>query len=93
MLKARPDVKLIQAPAENCACNDCPYMKLNTLEKVRDSLKTLSPQIEMSAEKIDAAKISLNRMMDITEGREVNWPSRFQPAFSESPEFAFSTNS
>ena len=42
MQKARPDATLIQAPAEgSCACNNCPYMKLNTLEKIEKALESL----------------------------------------------------
>ncbi|PCI27153.1 quinolinate synthase [Candidatus Kaiserbacteria bacterium] len=77
MQQERPDATLIQAPADNCACNDCPYMKLNTLEKVRDALKFQQPQIELSADLIERAQGSLKRMMDITEGRPVSWPDRF----------------
>lgn len=77
MKKARPDALIMQAPADNCACNDCPYMKLNTLEKVRDSLKTLSPKVELKPELIDQAQTSLTRMLQITDGKDVSWPERF----------------
>lgn len=78
MKKARPDALLLQAPAENCACNNCPYMKLNTLEKIRDSLRDLKPQVELSAPLIEAARGSLQRMMALTDGKPVNWPERFE---------------
>ena len=35
---------------ENCNCSECPYMKLNTLEKLRDCLLHLEPRVELSAE-------------------------------------------
>ncbi len=75
MKKARPDVELIQAPVldENCACNQCPYMKLNTLEKIRDALKNLDPQVDVAAERIEKAQISLQRMLKISQGEAVEW--------------------
>ncbi len=74
MQKLRPDAKLIQAPAEgSCACNECPYMKLNTLEKIKHSLETLTPQIHLDKDLRDRAAISLQRMMDITDGKAISW--------------------
>ncbi len=79
MQKSRPDAKLIQAPIdETCACNDCPYMKLNTLEKIANSLETLSPKIEIKPDLLEKAKIPLDRMMDISEGKSVTWPDEFR---------------
>ncbi len=79
MRKARPDVKLIQAPAEgSCACNQCPYMKMNTLEKIRDSLKTLTPEVQIPTQYMESGRVPLDRMMAITEGRPVTWPARFE---------------
>lgn len=75
MQKLRPDAKFIQAPSEgSCACNECPYMKLNTLEKIRNSLEALNPQIHLRKDLRDQAVASLQRMMDITDGKEVLWP-------------------
>lgn len=74
MKKARPDVELIQAPTgTHCACNQCPYMKLNTLEKIRNSLATLSPEVRVAPEIIEKARIPLQRMVDITQGKSVTW--------------------
>ncbi len=50
---------------ENCNCSECPYMKLNTLEKVRDGLLHLAPRLELSAELIERAKLPLERMLAI----------------------------
>lgn len=78
MLKARPEVKLIQAPAEgSCACNQCHYMKMNTLEKIRDALRDLKPTVQVPDEYMDSGRVPLDRMMAITEGRSVTWPDRF----------------
>jgi len=65
MEKEAPGKRFIAAPPEDetCACNECPFMRLNTLEKIRDSLKTLEPRIEMSTELRLAAKRPLERML------------------------------
>jgi len=79
MRRARPDAELIQAPAEgSCACNQCPYMKLNTLEKIQHALETLSPAVDVPAEIAAKARVPLERMMRITAGQPVEWPARFQ---------------
>lgn len=79
MQKLRPGVKLIQAPVEDksCACNDCPYMKLNSLEKVKRSLQSLQPEIFLKTNLRLRAQSSLDRMMDITEGKLVVWPRKY----------------
>jgi quinolinate synthase len=66
MKKAAPHKQLIPVPYEGedkCACNQCPHMKLNTLEKLWLCLKTLKPTLEMSPELIAQAKIPLERML------------------------------
>ncbi len=79
MQKARPDALLIQAPMEggSCGCNHCPFMKLNNLEKIRDSLRALSPQIQVEEKYQKNAKLSLERMMKISAGQSVDWPMEF----------------
>jgi quinolinate synthase len=75
MKKARPDAELIQAPVEGtCACNECPYMKLNTLEKIETALRDLAPQVTVAADTIERARLPLRRMLDISSGRAVLWP-------------------
>lgn len=79
MQKARPDATLIQAPAEgSCACNECPFMKMNTLEKIRNALRDLSPEVSVPPHIQKHARVSLDRMMALTEGRSVTWPERFE---------------
>ena len=80
MKKARPDVELIQAPVvdESCACNDCPYMKMNTLEKIKMALTTFKPAISLDEGLRQKAFTSLNNMMKITSGQAVTWPELFQ---------------
>jgi quinolinate synthase len=78
MQKARPDATLVQAPSEgSCACNECPYMKMNTLDKVVHALETLSPQVTLSPQLIERSRTSLKRMMAITRGEPVTWPTHF----------------
>lgn len=79
MRKARPDVELIQAPVADagCSCNDCPYMKLNTLEKIKKALQTLQPEIQVQESTRKQAEVSLTRMMDLAAGKTVLWPDRF----------------
>lgn len=77
--KARPDAKIIQAPFEgHCQCNDCPYMKLNTLEKIHKVLTELDNEVQVDPELIDRARLPLQRMMDITNDKAVTWPTSFQ---------------
>ncbi|MEI7957099.1 MAG: quinolinate synthase NadA, partial [Verrucomicrobiota bacterium] len=45
--KECPDKNLIAGPTDRCACADCRYMKLNTLQKLRDCLADLHPRVEM----------------------------------------------
>lgn len=78
MKKMRPDAELIQAPAEgSCACNECPYMKLNTLEKIKAALENLSPEVQLPEALRSKAQIPLERMMTITQGGQVEWPTEF----------------
>ncbi len=79
MKKLRPDVELIQAPVadQNCLCNNCPYMKMNTLDKIARALETLKPKISFDEPLRAKAQISLDRMMAITSGQPVTWPEKF----------------
>lgn len=78
MQRARPDAELIQAPAEgSCACNECPYMKLNTLEKIRNALRDLGPEVSVRKDVQQLARVSLDRMMALTDGKPIEWPNEF----------------
>jgi len=78
MQRARPDAQLIQAPTQGiCACNECPYMKMNTLEKIAHALETLQPAVTLSPDLIERSQASLQRMMQITRGEPVTWPETF----------------
>jgi len=50
---------------ENCNCSECPYMKLNTLEKLRDSLRHLEPRVELADDVMERALVPLERMLAI----------------------------
>ena len=64
MQKACPDKTFIPAPPEaNCACNDCPYMKLNTMEKLLACMKNRAPEIRLSASVIERARAPIERML------------------------------
>lgn len=53
-------------PDNNCACNDCPHMKLNTLEKLYLCMEYESPEIAMEASLIEAARKPIERMLEIS---------------------------
>jgi quinolinate synthase len=72
MEKAAPDKTFIGVPGGdgNCNCNMCPYMALNTLEKLYVALRDLQPRIDLSPELMDAARVPLERMLKMA-GRTV----------------------
>ena len=72
MQRTCPDKEFIPVPPEisesglECSCNECNYMKLNTLEKVYNCLKTMSPQIEVDPEIAKEAVKPINRMLELS---------------------------
>jgi quinolinate synthase len=67
MQKAAPDKVFIPAPPEaNCACNECPFMKMNTLEKLYLCLRDLTPRIEMSPDLMRQARLPIDRMLALS---------------------------
>lgn len=67
MNKLCPEKLFIPAPPNNtCACNDCPHMKLNTLEKLYNCLKYEQPEITLSADLIEKAKKPIIRMLELS---------------------------
>lgn len=52
-------------PNENCNCSECPYMRRNTLEKLRDSLLNLTPRIEMPEELMRRSALPIERMLAV----------------------------
>ena len=72
MQRTCPDKEFIPVPPEisesglECSCNECNYMKLNTLEKVYNCLKSMSPQIEIDPEIAKEAVKPINRMLELS---------------------------
>ena len=65
--KAAPDKVFIPAPPEaNCACNECPHMRKNTLEKVYLALRDLEPRLEMKPELLEQARRPIDRMLALS---------------------------
>lgn len=67
MQKKSPNKTFIPAPPDNsCACNDCPHMKLNTLEKLYLCMKYEQPEVQLDAELIRESKKPIERMLEIS---------------------------
>jgi quinolinate synthase len=67
MEKANPTKTFIPAPPNNsCACNDCPYMKRNTLEKLYLCIKNGTPEVTVPEHIIEQARKPIQRMLDIS---------------------------
>lgn len=67
MRKASPGKEFIEGPPEGaCACNECPFMRLNTLEKVYLALRDLTPRIEMDATLRERARLPIDRMLALS---------------------------
>jgi quinolinate synthase len=61
-----PTFDAMRAPTDGCRCSECKFMKMNTLEKVRDCMKRLSPRVELPAEIIQRARLPIERMLAIS---------------------------
>ena len=63
-----PDKVLYQAPGmdESCACNQCPFMRLNTMEKLYVALRDLKPQVEVKEDIRARALVPLERMLELS---------------------------
>ena len=61
-----PDKIFIPGPTELCSCGNCRYMKLNTLEKLRDCLASLQPEITIPQDILVKAGRSVRRMLDLS---------------------------
>jgi quinolinate synthase len=67
MKKSSPDKKFYVVPTDKtCSCNDCPYMKLNTLPKLLNCLKNESPEILLSTELMNKARKPILRMLELS---------------------------
>jgi len=69
MKKASPDKLFIPAPSvdSTCGCNDCSYMKLNSLQKLYVCMKYEQPEVTLPADVIEKARIPIERMLEISK--------------------------
>ncbi|HQQ92994.1 MAG TPA: quinolinate synthase NadA [Bacteroidia bacterium] len=68
MQKSSPHKTFIPSPPENnCACNECPHMKLNTMEKIYTALKFEEPEIEMDSILMEKARKPIMKMLDLSK--------------------------
>jgi quinolinate synthase len=69
MKKASPGKLFIPAPPDNgCACNECPYMRLNTLEKVYLCMRDRQPVVSLPEDVRVRARVPLDRMLELSRG-------------------------
>jgi quinolinate synthase len=61
-----PVFDAMRAPTDNCRCSECKFMKMNTLEKVRDCMKNLAPRVELPPEILERARLPMERMLEIS---------------------------
>ena len=61
-----PVFDVMRMPTDNCRCSECKFMKLNTLEKLRDCMKHLDPRVELPREVLDRARLPIERMLEIS---------------------------
>ena len=64
--KECPGKEFIPAPTDSCRCNECRYMKMNTLPKLLACMENLNPQVELSQELIDKARAPIDRMLALS---------------------------
>lgn len=64
--KECPDKNFIPAPTDRCACNECRFMKMNTLEKLYDCMLNQNPRVELSKDIIERARRPIERMLEIS---------------------------
>ncbi len=61
-----PVFDALKTPTDNCRCSECRYMKMNTLEKLRNCMKNLAPRIELPEEIIKRARLPIEQMLEIS---------------------------
>ena len=63
--KLAPEKKFHFVANENCNCSECPYMRMNTLEKLRDALLNLQPRVDLSGDLMRRARVPIERMLAV----------------------------
>jgi quinolinate synthase len=61
-----PSDDVLRAPTDPCRCSECKFMKLNTLEKVRNCMRNLAPRIDLNPDIIRRARLPIERMLEIS---------------------------
>jgi quinolinate synthase len=61
-----PTQDVMRMPGDPCRCSECKFMKLNTLEKVRDCMKNLAPRVELPEQILTRARLPIERMLEIS---------------------------
>ena len=61
-----PVFDALRAPTDHCRCSECKFMKMNTLEKVRDCMKNLAPRVELPKDILERARLPIERMLEIS---------------------------
>ncbi len=61
-----PTQDVMRMPGDPCRCSECKFMKMNTLEKVRDCMKNLAPRIELPNDILKRARLPIDRMLEIS---------------------------
>jgi len=61
-----PAFDAMRAPTDHCRCSECKFMKMNTLEKVRDCMKNLAPRVELPGDILSRARAPIERMLEIS---------------------------
>ncbi|RME94303.1 MAG: quinolinate synthase NadA [Verrucomicrobia bacterium] len=64
--KECPDKEFIAAPTDTCNCNECRYMKMNTLEKLHACMERLEPRVELDPELMERARRPIERMLELS---------------------------
>ncbi len=61
-----PVYDVMRMPTDNCRCSECRYMKMNTLEKLRDCMQERTPHLELPADILAQARVPMERMLEIS---------------------------
>jgi len=61
-----PATDAMRAPTDPCHCSECKFMKMNTLEKLRDCMKNLTPRIELPPHILERARLPIERMLEVS---------------------------
>src|ERR1017187_3383499 len=61
-----PTFDAMRTPTDRCRCSECKYMKMNTLEKVRDCMKNLAPRVALPPDVLQRARLPMERMLEIS---------------------------